>query len=108
MFIKLGNAFFESDLIAVVRANGKKQTIIFTAGQPAVDGRFLINLPVEEVLDRIENARLNEIALRLAQAADEEGEIDYANAIVEEESADGTIEDNTITRLSDPSGPTVS
>ena len=108
MLTKIGNAFFQVELIAVVRAVGKKQTNIFIAGQSAVDGGFLIDLPVEKVLDKIDQARYQQAAMDLARAGDEFDEADRINELIEEESADGTIEDNTINRLSDPTGPTVS
>ena len=73
MFIKLGKDFFDPDHIAVVRPSGKKATIIFTTGSSAFDGGFLINLPHQEVLERIDEAKLNEVALMLARAEGAEG-----------------------------------
>jgi hypothetical protein len=70
MLINLAGSFVETSFIAVVRPSGKKKTIIFTSGQSSIDEGFLVDLPIDEVLELIDNARLNQIALDLARAED--------------------------------------
>jgi len=66
MWVKLGDTYFETDLIAAVRPAGlgkdSSATIIHTAGQSAVDSGYLIEMPIEKVMDKLRDARLDEIA----------------------------------------------
>lgn len=56
--------YFNYDHISVIKKADDK-TVIFTSGQSAIDGGFLIDLPVEEVLEFLEEARLTRAALKL-------------------------------------------
>lgn len=71
MFIRIGDDYFNTELIACVRPTpDDDQTVIFTAGQSAVDQGFLVDLPVEEVLQSIQQARLLELT-SMMEAEDE-------------------------------------
>lgn len=67
MFILIGDDYFNTDHIACVRPvdDGDDQCVIFTAGQSATDGGFLIELSIEETFELIQNARLVELAQML-------------------------------------------
>lgn len=63
--IQLGDYYFNLERIAAFRAStlDKDQTIVFTQGQSAADAGFLVDLPVDEVLEELEKARLIEVGL---------------------------------------------
>ena len=67
MFIRIGDDYFNTDLIACVRPidDDDDSCVIFSAGQDAVAGGFLIPMPIEEVFELIQQARLVEIAQML-------------------------------------------
>ena len=54
-FIEIGDDLFNTELIAAVRpiADDDDHCVIFTAGQSATDGGFLVNLSQEEVLAKL-------------------------------------------------------
>ena len=63
MWILVGDRYFNSDLLAVIQpVDDGDQTVIFTAGQSAIDGGFLIDVPTDEVFEMVQNARLHELA----------------------------------------------
>ncbi len=83
MLIRLGDAFFELEHIAVVRAsplNKKKQSIIFPLGASALDGGFLIDCPIDDVLETIAQARMDAIAYELARVEDANSTISHPPA----------------------------
>ena len=73
MFILIDTAYFNVDHIACVRPvdDGDDQCVIFTTGQDATCGGFLINLSIEETFELIQNARLVELAQMLPEEDDE-------------------------------------
>lgn len=48
--------FVDPELIAVVKAVGKDKCAIFTPGQSAIDGGFLLDRPAVEVAEGIDSA----------------------------------------------------
>ena len=67
MWLKLGDDYFNTDQISVIRpVDDGEQTVIFTSGQSAIDGGFLLDLPTEEVFRAVQNVRLMELAEMMA------------------------------------------
>jgi hypothetical protein len=73
MFIRLGDDYFNTDAIACIRPadDDGDQTIIFTTGQSAIDGGFLLDVPTEEVFTAVQHCRLVEISQMLGNENDE-------------------------------------
>jgi hypothetical protein len=67
MLIDFNGVYVESSLVAVVRPVNGDQTAIFTAGQSAVDGGHLIDLPCDEVIERLQEIQAHAFAERLLQ-----------------------------------------
>lgn len=69
MIIDLESVYVETEHVAVVRASGldDEQTVIFTVGQSAIDSGFLIDLPCEEVIERLQTVQHHELAKRLLE-----------------------------------------
>jgi hypothetical protein len=59
MLIEIDDYYFPHDKI-VVKAEGKKKVKIWTVGASAVDGAFLVDCPIEEVLEKVGRANLIE------------------------------------------------
>jgi hypothetical protein len=72
--VQLGTKLFESSLIAVLEAEGKKATKVWLNGASPIDGAFLVPLPLEEVIEALRLARFQEAAEDLAQLSQEEEE----------------------------------
>jgi hypothetical protein len=74
MLIDLNGVSVEPSLIAVVRESSldDTQTIIFTAGQSAMDGGHLIDMPIDEVLECLKTVAMRELALELADQLERE------------------------------------
>jgi len=64
MFLYLDNLFINTDHVTAVRpvGDGEEQSILFMTGQSAVDGGFLIDLPMDEVVTTLRDAQLIAIA----------------------------------------------
>lgn len=64
MWIDLDGSKFNITHAAVLRPvdDGEDQCVLFTAGQSATDGGFLIDLPLDEAFELIQTARLQELA----------------------------------------------
>ena len=72
MWLKLGDDYFNTDQISVIRpVDDGEQTVIFTSGQSAIDGGFLLDLPTEEVFRAVQNVRLMELAEMMADRYEE-------------------------------------
>lgn len=74
MLIELVEGFFvDPEAVAVVKATGKKQCAVFTDGQPATDGGFMLKHPAKRVVAEI-NAALEgeEIEERSEEEDDED------------------------------------
>ena len=58
--IQLGDYYFNLEAISAFRKSfhDDEQTVLFTSGQDATSAGFLIELPIEDVLEELENARL--------------------------------------------------
>lgn len=72
-WIKLRDLHVNVDLVAAVRPSsldGGKSTCIWLSGQSALDGNFLVEMPIAEVMEKITTARLAE-SLSLIEAAEE-------------------------------------
>lgn len=84
MFIKLGGRWFNTRLIFLVdKANpDATQTIIFPPGADPAHGGFLVDMPFEKVLDKIqqseddEDERLAALAAELDEDIDREPEVE--------------------------------
>ena len=71
MWLLLGDDYFNTEHIAVIRpVSDGDQTVIFTAGQSAMDGGFLLDEPTDWVFEQIQNARLMEIAQALGETTE--------------------------------------
>jgi len=76
MFLQIGDTYFNVDHIACIRSvSGGDQCVIFTPGQSSVADGFLIDLPIEEVFEMVQQARLLELA-QMMDDEDEPGESD--------------------------------
>lgn len=71
-FLQLGEHHFNPDEIAVVRASSldEDQTIVYITGQSAVADGFLVDLPVDEVLEAIDKHWLEGIDEALSSVDD--------------------------------------
>lgn len=60
MLIDFDNNLFNTDHIAAVRPSGldSAHTVIFTAGQSAIDGGFLVRVPFKTVTRKLREARM--------------------------------------------------
>ena len=67
MWILLGDDYFNTDAMAVIRPvdDGEDQTIIFTTGQSATDQGFLLDVSTDDVFTAVQNVRLTEIGQML-------------------------------------------
>jgi len=64
MFLYLDNLFINTDHVTAVRPvdDGEEQSILFMTGQSAMDGGFLLDLPMDEVVAILSDAQLVAIA----------------------------------------------
>jgi hypothetical protein len=70
-----GSKFNTDNLTAVRPVDGDdEQCVVFAVGQSAVDGGFLIDMPLDEVFSIIQSARLMEIAGMMNDADNESNE----------------------------------
>jgi hypothetical protein len=69
MLIDLEGVYVETTLVAVVRASGlnSDQTVIFTSGQDAASAGHLIDMPVEDVIERLQVIQRHEFARQLLE-----------------------------------------
>ena len=90
MLIDFDGSLFDTSHIAVVRPSGldSKDTIIFTPGQSAIDGGFLVHVPYKTVVRRLREARMNEL-LEMVELMDAENDYDE-----EEESTEAAGDGN--------------
>ena len=65
MLIDFDGVYVESDLVAVVRSVSDSQTVIFTAGQSATDAGHLIDMPCEEVVERLRAVQAHALGMDL-------------------------------------------
>ena len=65
LWVQLGDTNFDLDSIVAVRNNGSGQTLLWTIGQSAVDGNFLLDIPYDEVMDKLEDAEMMRLAAQL-------------------------------------------
>lgn len=72
--VHFNDDYFNYDHISVVRQAGRDQSIIFTSGQSAIDGGFLIDMSIEDVLDVLEDARVARIAQELNRSSADDDE----------------------------------
>ena len=68
MLLELGEYYIELSHITCLRPAGRYHTSVWVTGQSAVDGAFLVDLPIDEVLELIQEGRLTQVAIELAQA----------------------------------------
>ena len=87
MLIDFDGSLFDTDHIAVVRPSGfnSAHTVIFTSGQSAIDGGFLVHVPYKTVVRKLREARMNEL-LEMVELMDTGGDYDEE----EEESAEAS------------------
>ncbi len=92
MLIEFDNTLFDTDSIAAVRKSplDGKHTVIFTVGQSAVDGGFLVHVPYHKVIRRLREARMSEL-MEMAEMMDYDEE-DEEDEEEESESTTGTGE----------------
>lgn len=74
MLIDLNGIYVESSLVAVVRESAldSGQTVVFTAGQSAMDAGHLIDMPCEEVVERLRQLQMHALAEGLLEDMDRE------------------------------------
>ena len=63
MLIDLDNILFNTNHIAAVKPSGidSAHSIIFTIGQSAVDGGFLVHVPYKKVCQRLREIRMTDL-----------------------------------------------
>ena len=90
MLIDFDGSLFDTDHIAVVRPSGlnSAHTIIFTPGQSAIDGGFLVHVPFKTVVRRLRESRMSEL-LEMVELMDEGNDYDE-----EEESTEAADDGN--------------
>ena len=73
MLVDINGVYVNPELVAVVRESSldSDQTVIFTAGQSAVDGGHLIDEDIEIVIESLNTAQMQMLAERLLADADE-------------------------------------
>ena len=78
MWIDLDGSKFNVHHAFALRPVGKgnKQCTLFPVGADPVAGGFLIDLPLDEVFELIQNARLTEIAQMIMEESDDQSEIE--------------------------------
>lgn len=76
MLVDINGVYVNPELVAVVRESSldSDQTVIFTAGQSAVDSGHLIDEDIEIVIESLNTAQMQMLAERLLADADEEVE----------------------------------
>jgi hypothetical protein len=64
MLIDLNGVYVEPSLVAVVRPStlDDSQTVIFTAGQSAVDSGYLIDMDIEDVIEAVNASQMQAMA----------------------------------------------
>lgn len=89
MLIDFDGTLFNTDHIAAVRPSGldSAHTIIFTTGQSAVDGGFLVHVPFKTVTRKLREARMTYL-LEMVELM-EGSEDHYEDAEEEEEEREG-------------------
>jgi hypothetical protein len=73
MLVDINGVYVNPELVAVVRESSldSDQTVIFTAGQSAVDSGHLIDEDIEIVIESLNTAQMQMLAERLLADADE-------------------------------------
>jgi len=73
MLVDINGVYVNPELVAVVRESSldSDQTVIFTAGQSAVDGGHLIDEDIDVVIEKLNTAQMQMLAERLLADADE-------------------------------------
>lgn len=74
MLIQFDSVYVESTLVAIVRPTSGDHTVIFTAGQSAIDSGHLIDLPIEEVVSRLQQVQAHEFAAGLLEEIESDKE----------------------------------
>ena len=67
MWINLDGDYFNVSHAFALRSSGKDKCVLFSAGASPVDGGHLINLPISDVFEAVQSARMLEIAEMLAE-----------------------------------------
>lgn len=63
MFITLGDMTFRVEAIAVIKSAGVGMTNIWTWGQNATDGAFLVNIGYDQVMTSLDEVRFVSLAV---------------------------------------------
>lgn len=82
MLINLNGVYVESSLAAVVRESSldPDQTIIFTSGQSAIDGGHLIDMPIDDVIERLCAVESQALAARLLEEIETETDLSSSSS----------------------------
>jgi len=112
MFIRLGGRYFNTRLIFCIdKANpSATQTIIFPPGADPAHGGYLVDMPLEKVLDKVqqseddEDERLEALAAELEEDIDREPMVEGDESESESESAPKSNHNRTLIDLT-PSHP---
>jgi hypothetical protein len=74
MWINLNDIWVNSDHVAVVRESGldSDQTVLFTTGQSAMDSGYLIDMPIEDVIEQLQSIAHHELAAQLLDELESE------------------------------------
>lgn len=69
MLVQLNNTWIESDHVIAVRESplDEDQTCVWCIGQSATDGAFLIDLPIDDVIERLQAIAQHALAVRLLE-----------------------------------------
>ena len=88
MFIRLGGRYFNTRLIFCIdKANpDATQTIIFPPGADPAHGGYLVDMPLEKVLDKVQQSEDDEDERLAALAAELEEDIDREPIVEDDES----------------------
>lgn len=73
MWILIGDDYFNTDHIAVIRPvdNGDDQTVIFTPGQSSISDGFLVDVDTDSVFEIVRDSRIMELAQMMRDEHDE-------------------------------------
>jgi hypothetical protein len=77
MIVELAGVYVESSLVAVIRESslGSEQTVLFTAGQDSTTGGHLIDMPIDDVIERLQSIAHHELARQLLDEVDTESDV---------------------------------
>jgi len=83
MYVALSDYWFQSSHIVAVKSASKDQSIVFCVGHSPVDGGFLIDEPIDDVMERLQMAAAMENAkIEIPEESDQDEQTRIALGIL--------------------------